>query len=113
MDIMDGRARGFARKTRSVASLALARRWHCDTLRHIDMRTVSIRDLHARTGAIVREAAKRPLQITDHGRVLAVIQAPSVTARQGVPLPDREKLIAKLPRQKSDSADLIGDDRDR
>jgi hypothetical protein len=42
------------------------------------MRTVSIRDLHARTG--VREAAKRPLQITDHGRVLAVIQAPSVAA---------------------------------
>jgi len=36
-----------------------------------------------------------------------------VTARQGVPLPDREKLIAKLPRQKSDSADLIGDDRVR
>jgi antitoxin (DNA-binding transcriptional repressor) of toxin-antitoxin stability system len=44
------------------------------------MRTVSIRDLHARTGATVREAAKRPLQITDHGRVLAVIQAPSVAA---------------------------------
>jgi hypothetical protein len=77
------------------------------------MKTVSIRDLHARTGAIVREAAKRPLQITDRGRVLAVIQAPSVAAKQGVPLPDREALIAKLPRQKSDSADLVGDDRDR
>ena len=77
------------------------------------MRTVSIRDLHARTGAIVREAAKRPLQITDRGRVLAVIQAPSVAAKQGVPLPDREALIAKLPRQRTDSADLIGDDRDR
>lgn len=77
------------------------------------MKTVSIRDLHARTGAIVREAAKRPLQITDRGRVLAVIQAPSVASKQGVPLPDREALIAKLPRQKTDSADLIGDDRDR
>jgi antitoxin (DNA-binding transcriptional repressor) of toxin-antitoxin stability system len=77
------------------------------------MKTVSIRDLHARTGAIVREAAKRPLQITDRGRVLAVIQAPSVAAKQGVPLPDREALIAKLPRQRTDSADLIGDDRDR
>jgi antitoxin (DNA-binding transcriptional repressor) of toxin-antitoxin stability system len=54
------------------------------------MKTVSIRDLHARTGAIVREAAKRPLQITDRGRVLAVIQAPNVAAKQGVALPDRE-----------------------
>jgi antitoxin (DNA-binding transcriptional repressor) of toxin-antitoxin stability system len=77
------------------------------------MKTVSIRDLHARTGAIVREAAKRPLQITDRGRVVAVIQAPSVAAQQGVPLPDREAWIAKLPEQKSDSTDLIGDDRDR
>ena len=77
------------------------------------MKTVSIRDLHARTGAIVREAARRPVQITDRGRVLAVIQAPSVGAREGVPLPDREALIAKLPKQKSDAADLIGDDRDR
>jgi hypothetical protein len=77
------------------------------------MKTVSIRELHARTGSIVREAAKRPLQITDRGRVLAVIQAPNVGAQLGVPLPDREAWIAKLPRQKSDSADLISEDRDR
>jgi antitoxin (DNA-binding transcriptional repressor) of toxin-antitoxin stability system len=77
------------------------------------MKTVSIRDLHARTGAIVREAARQPVQITDRGRVLAVIHAPNVAAREGVPLPDREALIAKLPEQKSDSAELIGDDRDR
>ena len=77
------------------------------------MKTVSIRDLHARTGAIVREAARRPVQVTDRGRVLAVIHAPNVAAREGVRLPDREALIARLPKQKSDSADLIGDDRDR
>lgn len=77
------------------------------------MKTVSIRDLHARTGAIVREAAKRPLQIMDRGRVLAIIQAPSAEAQKGIPLPDREAWIAKLPAQKSESADLIGDDRDR
>ncbi len=77
------------------------------------MKTVSLRDLHARTGALVREAARRPMQITDRGRVLAVIQAPVVGAQLGVALPDREAWIAKLPRQKSDSADLIGEDRDR
>lgn len=77
------------------------------------LKTVSIRDLHARTGAIVRQAARRPLQITDRGQVLAVIQAPSVAAKQGVPLPDREAWIRKLPKQKTDSAELIGHDRDR
>jgi hypothetical protein len=77
------------------------------------MKTVSLRDLHARTGAIVREAARQPLQITDRGRVLAIIQAPDVALRSGVPLPDREAWIAKLPVQKSDSAGLISDDRDR
>jgi hypothetical protein len=80
-------------------------------MRHIAMKSVSIRDLHARTGAIVREAARRPVQITDRGRVLAVIQAPPAVG--GVPLPDREAWIARLPEQKSDSADLVGDDRDR
>jgi len=29
------------------------------------------------------------------------------------PLPDREAWISKLPKQKSDSADIIGDNRER
>jgi antitoxin (DNA-binding transcriptional repressor) of toxin-antitoxin stability system len=77
------------------------------------MRTVSIRELHARTGKLVREASLEPLQVTDRGRVLAVIQAPSVAARPGTPLPNREAWIAKQARQKTDSADLISADRER
>jgi len=77
------------------------------------MKTISIRELHARTGAIVREAAVRPLQVSDRGRVVAVIQAPVDTQVQGVPLPNREAWIAKLTKQKSDSAELISADRDR
>jgi antitoxin (DNA-binding transcriptional repressor) of toxin-antitoxin stability system len=92
---------------------SIAARSGCDTLRHIEMKTVSIRDLHARTGALVREAARRPLLITDRGRLLAVIQAPTALLKQGVALPNREAFIAKLPKQKSDSAALVGDDRDR
>ena len=80
---------------------------------HIVMKTVSIRELHARTGALVREGARRPLRITDRGRIVAVLQSPGVAFLQGAPLPDREDWIARLPRQKSDSADLIGEDRDR
>jgi hypothetical protein len=77
------------------------------------MKTISIRELHARTGAIIREAAVRPLQVSDRGRVVAVIQAPVDTQVQGVPLPNREAWIAKLTKQKSDSAELISVDRDR
>ena len=76
------------------------------------MKTVSIRDLHARTGAIVRAAARQPVQVTDRGRVLAVLQAPPGVV-VGAPLPHREAWIAKLPKQKSDSADEISDDRNR
>ena len=77
------------------------------------MKTISIRELHARTGAIIREAAVRPLQVSDRGRVVAVIQAPTDTQVQGVPLPNREGWIAKLSKQKSDSAELTSADRDR
>ena len=76
------------------------------------MKTVTIRDLHARTGALVREAARHPLQVTDRGRVVAVIHAPGLRQGVGVPLPDREGWIARLPPQE-DSVKLIGDDRDR
>ena len=80
---------------------------------HILMKTVSIRELHARTGKLVREAARRPLRITDRGRLVAVLQPPSAAFAQGAPLPDREDWIARLPRQKSESAGLISEDRDR
>jgi antitoxin (DNA-binding transcriptional repressor) of toxin-antitoxin stability system len=77
------------------------------------MRTISLRELHERTGELVREASREPLQVTDRGHVLAVIQAPSVAARRGTPLPNREAWIAKQRRQQTDSADLIGEDRER
>jgi prevent-host-death family protein len=77
------------------------------------MKTVSIRDLHARTGALVRQAARGPLRITDRGRVVAVMLPPADAFHRGAPLPDREDWIARLPRQKSDSAALVSEDRDR
>lgn len=89
---------------------ALAR---CDTMRHIEMKRVSIRELHTRTGEIVRRAAGEPIEVTDRGRVVAVLQSPSVTAFAGQSLPDRERWIARLPSQVSDSTQLVGSDRDR
>lgn len=77
------------------------------------MKSISIRELHQRTGTLVREAAKHPVRVTDRGRVIAVIQAPTARRQLGVPLPDRETWIATLPPQKSDSALIVGEDRDR
>ncbi|WP_078812131.1 hypothetical protein [Prosthecobacter debontii] len=77
------------------------------------MKTVSIRELHDRTGSIVREAALQPVRVTDRGQVIAVLQAPSAPPQEGVSLPDRESWIAGLPAQKSDAAEILSDDRDR
>ena len=77
------------------------------------MNTASLRELHQNTGALVRAAAKRPLRITDRGQVIAIIQAPDSATQAGAALPDREAWIARLPRQKSDSVDVIGEDRER
>jgi prevent-host-death family protein len=44
----------------------------CDTVCH--MKTVTIRELHNRTGAIVRESARLgEIRITDNGRVVAKV----------------------------------------
>jgi hypothetical protein len=77
------------------------------------MKTVSIRELHERTGALVREAALSPLRITDRGRVVAILQPPGATIRDGIPLPDREAWIATLPKQTIESTSVVSEDRDR
>ncbi|MFA6959553.1 MAG: hypothetical protein WC205_02245 [Opitutaceae bacterium] len=41
------------------------------------MPTITIKELHERTGAWVRKAGVTPLQITDHGKLIAVISAPN------------------------------------
>jgi len=40
------------------------------------MPTITIKELHARTGAWVRKAGTAPLQVTDNGKLVAVISAP-------------------------------------
>lgn len=77
------------------------------------IKTVSIRELHERTGALVREAARSPVRITDRGRPVAILQSPEAATHAGVGLPDREAWIAKLPRQKTESARAISRDRER
>ncbi|MDB6128551.1 MAG: hypothetical protein JWM35_2447 [Verrucomicrobia bacterium] len=39
------------------------------------MKSITIKELHAKTGVIVRGASKTPVQITDRGEPIAIISA--------------------------------------
>lgn len=68
-----------------------------------DMKTISIRELHAKTGHWVRHAASRgPVVVTDRGRRVAALQAVDLTSGAR-PLPDREEAIRKRSRIPVDS----------
>jgi antitoxin (DNA-binding transcriptional repressor) of toxin-antitoxin stability system len=55
------------------------------------MPTVTIKELHARTGAWVRKAGKTPVQVTDHGKPVAMLTA---LPRAGeVALPVRKRVL--------------------
>jgi antitoxin (DNA-binding transcriptional repressor) of toxin-antitoxin stability system len=77
------------------------------------MKTVTIRELHERTGRWVRHAASRePVVVTDRGRRVAFLQAfdPAAAGRS---LPDREARIRKRSRIDVDSATYLAEMRDR
>jgi len=40
------------------------------------MKTVTLKQLHAKTGSLVRRAARTPLQVTDRGHPIAIITSP-------------------------------------
>ena len=73
------------------------------------MKTVSIRELHASTGKLVRASQQEPLIITEHGRRVAVLKPFTPGEVAGVPFPRRS--LAKLPRVRADSTALIAEDR--
>lgn len=87
----------------------------CDTLRH--MKTITIRELHARTGEWVRLAARHEgIAVTDRGRPVARIvpaeeesETPYFARRQ----PGRRfAAIMNRPMAGPDSTEGIGEDRD-
>lgn len=73
------------------------------------MTTISIKQLHARTGHWVRAARKTPLIVTDRGERIASLQ-PLVGAEAAAKFPKRD--WSKLPASDLDSTDLISADRD-
>jgi prevent-host-death family protein len=71
---------------------------------NVHMKTISIRELHLKTGRWVRHAASRgPIVVTDRGRRVAALQ-PFDGSMTGRPLPNREAAIRKRSKVPVDSA---------
>lgn len=78
---------------------------------NVHMKTITIRELHLRTGRWVRHAAVHgPVVVTDRGRRVAALQ-PFDAAAARRPLPDRETVIGQRSRIPVDSAVYVSEDR--
>ncbi len=70
---------------------------------NVHMKTISIRELHLKTGQWVRHAASRgAIVVTDRGRRVAALQ-PFDASVTGRPLPNREAAIRKRSKIPVDS----------
>jgi antitoxin (DNA-binding transcriptional repressor) of toxin-antitoxin stability system len=77
------------------------------------MKTVSLRELHQRTGYWARRASiEGAITITDRGQPVAVLSgADNGGARKSVPLPKRRRIVPRGGLV--DSTRFVSEDRDR
>jgi prevent-host-death family protein len=68
------------------------------------MKRITIKQLHAETGAQVRRARRVPLEVTDHGRPIAVIVGPAEFHREIF-----ERIRALRSRLKLNPAETVRD----
>ena len=69
--------------------------------------SITIKELHARTGPHVRRAAKSPVTVTDRGKLVALLAGPHLLTtkrRTRTLLPEYAALLAKPP-----SRDVLAD----
>jgi prevent-host-death family protein len=79
---------------------------------NVHMKTISIRELHLKTGQWVRHVASRgPIVVTDRGRRVAALQ-PFDASVTGRPLPNREAAIRKRSKVPVDSAVYVSELRE-
>jgi prevent-host-death family protein len=80
------------------------------------MKTISIRELHTRTGHYVRRAATEPITVTDRGetvaRLVPISEPTGITFAQRRLRPGFKRLMNTLVID-VDSGRLISEDRDR
>ncbi len=78
------------------------------------MKTISIRELHTRTGHYVRSAQTDPLAVTERGKMIAILQPVTGNQLIGRPFPRRTlKDLVRLKTSHLDSSKIISEDRDR
>ena len=77
------------------------------------MRTLSIRELHATTGKIVRRTRRETFLITDHGAALAVLRAAGPSDTGGKPFPKGHWRKTSPISSGGDSTRYVSDDRSR
>ena len=76
------------------------------------MKKTSIRDLHIRTSALVREAAGgNVIVIENRGEPVAELR-PLTKQKPKVKFPDMTRLWAEMPQLSTDSTVFISEDRD-
>jgi antitoxin (DNA-binding transcriptional repressor) of toxin-antitoxin stability system len=77
------------------------------------MKKASVRDLHIRTSALVREAAGGDVIVIERrGEPVAELR-PLTRQKPKVKFPDMTRLWAELPEVPADSTVFISEDRDR
>jgi antitoxin (DNA-binding transcriptional repressor) of toxin-antitoxin stability system len=77
------------------------------------MKKASIRDLHIRTSALVRDAAGGDVIVIERrGEPVAELR-PLTSQKPKVKFPDMTRLWAEMPAVTADSTDFISEDRDR
>jgi len=80
------------------------------------MKTVSIRELHTRTGHYVRRAATEPITVTDRGQTVARLvpatEPPGFSFANRRLRPGFKRFLASGPLGGTDSAQIISEDRD-
>jgi prevent-host-death family protein len=81
------------------------------------MKTISIRELHTRTGHYVRRAASEPIMLTDRGesiaRLVSLSQPAGVAFANRRLRPSLKRFLATPLPQSTDSTQIVSEDRDR
>lgn len=81
------------------------------------MKTISIRELHTRTGHYVRRAATEPITVTDRGEVVArlvpVTEPTGLTFAERRLRPGFKRFLATTKLTGTDSTQMISEGRDR
>ena len=75
------------------------------------MEKASVRDLHLKTSALIKEVAKGQTYIIESRGVPVAELRPISEPRRGRRLPDLEAFIRTLPMSKTDSGRILEEDR--